>query len=61
MHEEVEFGIETTNLDKSIVQVLAMLERTSLPPKFGHCPIEGWASALKKQAHIELVNALSGR
>jgi hypothetical protein len=48
VHEEVKLGIKTTNLDEDIVQVLAMLERTSSPPKFGHGVLEGRAGALRK-------------
>ena len=61
MHEEVELGIETTIFDKDIVQMLAILEQTSLPTKFGHDIFEGHASALREGAHYKLVNALNGR
>ena len=51
MDEEVKLWIKTTNLDEDVVQVLAILEQASLPPKFGHGLFKGRAGALKKGIH----------
>ena len=41
MDEEVKLWIKTTNLDKDVVQVLAILEGASSPPKFRHGLFKG--------------------
>ena len=56
VHEEVKLGIETINLDEDIIQVLAMLERTPSPAKFGHDLFESRVGVLWKGTHSEMVN-----
>ena len=59
VHEDVE--LKTTKFDKDIVHVLAMLEGTSFPLKFGHGLYIVRIGAHRKRAQSELVNALIGR
>ena len=43
MNEKVDLWIQSINLHKDIIKVLAMLEGKSTPTKSGHSLLESWA------------------
>ena len=56
--EKVNLWIQSTNLYKDIMKVLAMLEGKSTPTKFGHGLLESWARTVGIGAHSKLIHTL---
>ena len=58
MNEKVDLWMQTTNLHKDVIKVLAMFEGKSMPIKFGYGLLEGWACTIEVGAHNKLVHSL---
>ena len=58
MNKKVDLWIQSTNLHKDVIKVLAMLECKSTPTKFGHGLLEGLARTIGIGAHSKLVHIL---
>ena len=58
MNEKVNLWIQSTNLHKDVIKVITMLEGKSMPTKFGHGLLEGWARIVGVGTHNKLVYIL---
>ena len=58
VNEKVDLWIQSTNLHKDVIKVLAMLKGKSMPIEFGHGFFEGWARTVGVGTHSKLVHTL---